>query len=253
MNRWLNVSSASCLVLVAAAGVLGAAQQGYEPTPGEIPPPAEAAPVVTPGEGTAAPSDAIVLFDGNDLSSWASEKGEGAPGWKVESGYMEVVKGAGGIATKQGFGDCQLHIEWATPAEVEGESQGRGNSGVFLQGRYEVQVLDAYQNETYFHGTAGSVYKQHAPLVNMARKPGEWQTYDIIFRAPEFDSSGAVTTPAYVTVLWNGVLVQDHVEVKGGTTHEGAPTYEAHDAELPLLLQDHGNPVRFRNIWVRKL
>lgn len=230
-----------------------AAQQGYEPTPGEIPPPAEAAPVVTPGEGTAPPSDAIVLFDGKDLSNWVSEKGDGAPGWKVEDGYMEVVKGTGGIVTKQGFGDCQLHLEWATPAEVTGESQGRGNSGMFLQGLYEVQVLDAYQNETYFHGTAGSVYKQYAPLVNVARKPGEWQTYDIIFRAPQFDSSGAVTTPAFITVLWNGVLVQDHVEVKGTTTHEGAPSYEAHDAERPLLLQDHGNPVRFRNIWIRKL
>ncbi|MGH9160748.1 MAG: 3-keto-disaccharide hydrolase [Vicinamibacteraceae bacterium] len=252
MNRWLSVSSVSCLVLM-AAGVLVAAQQGYEPTPGEMPPPAEAAPVVTPGDSAAPPSDAIVLFDGKDLSHWVSEKGQGAAGWKVENGYMEVVKGAGGIATKQRFGDSQLHIEWAAPAEVEGESQERGNSGVFLQGVYEVQVLDAYQNETYFHGTAGSVYKQHAPLVNAARKPGEWQTYDIIFRAPTFDSSGAVTAPAYVTVLWNGVLVQDHVEVKGTTTHQGAPKYEAHGAELPLLLQDHGNPVRFRNIWIRKL
>lgn len=234
------------------AGTLVVAQQGYEPTPGEIPPPAEAPPVVAPGEGTGPPADAIVLFDGQDLSSWVGQK-DGAPGWKVENGYVEVVKGTSGIATKERFGDCQLHIEWSAPSQVEGDGQGRGNSGVYLQERYEVQVLDAYENETYFHGTAGSVYKQYAPLVNAARKPGEWQTYDIVFRAPTFDASGTVTTPAYITVLWNGVLVQDHAEVKGATSHKGAPKYEAHAAELPLTLQDHGNPVRFRNIWIRKL
>jgi hypothetical protein len=155
--------------------------------------------------------------------------------------------------TADSFGDCQLHIEWATPAVVKGEGQERGNSGVFLMGRYEIQVLDSYQNKTYFHGQAGAVYKQYAPLVNASRPPGEWQTYDIIFRAPRFDEQGKVTRRARVTVLHNGVLIQNNVEIYGNTYNDRAALYIAHPGELPLSLQDHGNPVRYRNIWIRRL
>nr|MBA3715609.1 DUF1080 domain-containing protein [Pyrinomonadaceae bacterium] len=161
--------------------------------------------------------------------------------------------GTGNITSKQEFGDVQLHVEWASPAEIKGEGQGRGNSGIYLQGRYEVQVLDSYNNKTYFHGQAGSVYKQHPPLVNATRQPGEWQTYDIIFRAPSFDDQGNVIKRATITVLHNGVLVQDHVEVRGTTTHVGEPKYTKHAPKQPISIQDHGNPVRFRNIWVRSL
>jgi hypothetical protein len=166
---------------------------------------------------------------------------------------VATVNGTGSIATKQAFGDCQLHVEWASPAEVNGEGQGRGNSGIYLQGRYEVQVLDSYHNQTYYHGQAGSIYKQYAPLVNVCRKPGEWQAYDIIYHAPRFDGGGKLQKPATVTVLQNGVLVQDHVEIKGGTSYKGAPKYEAHPLKQPLALQDHHNPVRYCNIWIREL
>ena len=210
-------------------------------------------PIVTPGATSQQPpSDAIVLFDGSDLSSWVGQEGDEAQ-WKVEDGAMTVVKGTGAIRTRQGFGSAQLHIEWRTPSEVVGESQGRGNSGIFLQDRYEVQVLDSYNNRTYSNGQAGSIYKQHIPLVNACRPPGEWQTYDIIFKAPSFDASGNLVTPAYVTVLQNGVLVQDHVELLGPTQYIGMPQYQAHEDKLPLQLQDHGNPVSFRNIWIREL
>src|SRR5262249_31589191 len=210
-------------------------------------------PIVTPGSQGAPPSDAVVLFDGKDLSQWQQQK-DGAPAkWSVADGAFTVVKGAGDIQTRRGFGDCQLHIEWRTPAQVEGEGQGRGNSGVFLQGRYEVQVLDSYNNVTYSNGQAASLYKQHIPLVNASRKPGEWQSYDIFYRAPRFAASGGVTAPAYVTVLHNGVLVQDHVELKGGTVYIGTPKYGKHGAKEPLLLQDHGNPVSYRNVWIREL
>jgi len=196
------------------------------------------------------PADAIVLFDGTDLSQWRSEAG-GAAGWEVKDG-VATVNGSGDIVTKQPFGDCQLHIEWATPAEVKGEGQGRGNSGVIIQGRYELQVLDSYQNKTYFNGQAGAVYSQYAPLVNVSRKPGEWQSYDVIFHAPRFDENGKLSKPATITVLQNGVLVQDNVEIKGPTANQ--PTkYEAHPLKQPLVLQDHGNPVRYRNIWIREL
>lgn len=209
--------------------------------------------VITPGAKPGdPPSDAIILFDGKDLSGWKSLRDGGAAKWLVQDGYMQVTR-TGDIATKQEFGDCQLHIEWATPAEVKGESQGRGNSGVFLMGRYEVQVLDSYQNPTYFHGQAASVYKQHAPLVNASRKPGEWQTYDIIFSAPRFDEIGNVTRRARVTVFHNGVLVQNNVEIHGETWHDRAPAYIPHGPTGPIKLQDHGNPMRFRNIWIRKL
>jgi hypothetical protein len=166
---------------------------------------------------------------------------------------VATVNGTGSITTKQEFGDAQLHVEWATPSQVKGEGQERGNSGVYLQSRYEVQVLDSYQNKTYFNGQAGAVYKQYEPLVNACRKPGEWQTYDIIFHAPAFDDAGGVIKRATITVLHNGVLIQDNVQVLGTTTHEGEPRYTKHSPKAPLQIQDHGNPVRFRNIWIRPL
>lgn len=203
-------------------------------------------PVVTPGDTPqAAPSDAIVLFDGTDLSQWNN-----GDQWEIKDGYA-IVKGKG-ISTKQAFGDCQLHLEFATPAEVKGEGQGRGNSGVYLMSNYEVQILDSYENKTYYDGQCGSIYKQTPPIVNACRKPGEWQTYDIIFEAPEFDDDGTVVKPAYVTVLQNGVLIQNHFELQGGTSFVAAPRYHKHADKLPISLQHHGNPLRFRNIWVRE-
>ncbi len=208
--------------------------------------------VITSGAMPGAPpSDAIILFDGKDMSQWLDKNG-GPAKWEVKDGIVTVNK-TGDITSKQEFGDLQLHAEWATPAEVKGEGQGRGNSGIYFQGRYEVQVLDSYNNKTYVHGQAASIYKQHPPLVNASRKPGEWQVYDIVFRAPKFDASGNVTKRATFTVFHNGVLVQDHVEVLGTTSHEGAPKYTKHPEKQPLKIQDHGNPTRFRNIWVRPL
>ncbi|HEX9001158.1 MAG TPA: DUF1080 domain-containing protein [Blastocatellia bacterium] len=212
--------------------------------------PAVIMPGAKPGDP---PSDATILFDGKNLSAWKSLRDGGDAKWLVQDGYIQVQPRTGDIVTKEQWGDCQLHIEWATPAEVKGDSQGRGNSGVFLMGRYEVQVLDSYQNPTYFHGQAGSVYKQHAPLVNVSRKPGEWQTYDIIFSAPVFDEIGNVSKRARVTVLHNGVLVQNNVEIYGETWHDRSPAYIPHGPTGPIKLQDHGNPMRFRNIWIRPL
>jgi hypothetical protein len=214
--------------------------------------------VVSPGSFAAfpPPSDAIVLFDGRSLAGWRSADHAGEPAkakWKVADGYMEVMAGTGGIESKEAFGDAQLHVEWRAPTPPKGESQERGNSGVFLMGRYEVQVLDSYHNVTYPDGQAGSVYGQFPPLVNASRPPGEWQTYDIVFHRPRFDANGKVTSPARITVLHNGVLVQDNVELSGPTAHQTRPPYEKHPDALPMMLQDHGNPVRFRNIWVRKL
>lgn len=208
--------------------------------------------VVIPGEGTLPPSDAIVLYAGaTDLDKWESER-EGPVGW-VAGDELTVAGGTGGIKTRQNFGDIQLHIEWRSPAEVKGDGQGRGNSGVFLMGLYEVQVLDSYENETYYNGQAGSIYKQSIPLVNACLPPGEWQTYDIIFKAPVFDEAGTRTSPAYITVIHNGVLIQNHVEILGTTEYIGPPRNTPHAARLPLSLQDHGNPVSYRNIWVREL
>ena len=211
-------------------------------------------PVVAPGPTArpdAPPADAIVLFDGNDLSQWESDSGPAR--WKVDSGFIEVVPGTGSMHTKRGFGDCQLHIEWMTPVPPHGEGQERGNSGVFLMGRYEVQVLDSYGNTTYPDGQAAAVYGQFPPLVNASRPPGVWQTYDIVFHRPRFNAKGKVLQPARFTVLHNGVLVQDNVMLSGPTAHQQRPPYSAHADELPLALQDHGNPVRYRNIWVRTL
>lgn len=210
--------------------------------------------VVTPGESFwQAPSDAIRLFDGEGLSAWEAVEDGSEAGWEVEGDHFTVVPGTGDIRTKEGFGSVQLHIEWRTPEEIEGEGQGRGNSGIFLQGRYELQVLDSYENETYSNGMAGSIYKQHIPLMNAAKGPGEWQSYDIIFTAPEFAGDGSVESPARMTVFWNGVLVQNNVEIEGPTEYIGYPEYEEHSDREPIILQDHSNPVSFRNIWLREL
>jgi hypothetical protein len=201
--------------------------------------------VVQPGPP---PSDAIVLFDGKNLNAWQSENG-GPARWKIEDGVM-IVNGTGSIMTREEFGDVQLHVEWAAPSEIQGEGQGRGNSGVYLQGRYEIQVLDSYQNKTNPEGQAGAFYGVAAPLVNASKKPGEWQTYDIIFRAPKQRADGSVE-PGSFTVLHNGVLVQDRTPIQGGATT--AAKFSGVSALGPLLLQDHSNPVRFRNIWLRRL
>ncbi len=198
------------------------------------------------------PSDALVLFDGKDLSQWESAK-DGPAKWKVENGYFEVVPKTGDIRTRLAFGDCQLHVEWAAPNPPHGEDQDRGNSGIYLMGLYEVQVLDSYQSKTYADGQASAVYGQYPPLVNASRPPGEWQTYNIIWHGPRFDASGKLLRPATVTVLDNGVLVQDRVTLTGPTAHKQRPPYHAHPEKLPLQLQDHSHSVRYRNIWIREL
>jgi hypothetical protein len=213
---------------------------------------------VTPGAtASAAPSDAIVLFDGRDLSKWG-HRPAGAPidaaltpaTWPVRDGYFEV--GKTDLRTRDSFGDVQIHLEWAAPADAKGASQDRGNSGLKIMGLYELQILDSYDNVTYADGQAAAIYGQWPPLVNAARKPGEWQTYDVIFEAPRFDGE-KVARPAYLTVIWNGVMVHVHQEVMGTTLHRQVGKYTPHAAELPLMLQDHNHPVRYRNIWVRRL
>jgi hypothetical protein len=202
-------------------------------------------PVVTPGDNGAAPSDAIVLFDGKNFDAWS-----GAKGWTVDADGGFTAKGA--IQTKQSFGDCQLHVEFASPTPAKGKGQGRGNNGIGLMGaRYEIQVLDSYENPTYPEGSAASVYNQRPPMVNASRKPGEWQSYDIIFTAPRFAADGKVEKPAYATVLHNGVLVQNHTEVLGNTFFDRPTAYSKH-GPAPLVLMYHGDPVRFRNIWIRE-
>jgi len=189
-------------------------------------------------------ADAIVLFDGNDMSAFKD-----AAKWEVKDGV--VTAGGSDIVTKQEFGDCQLHLEFATPVPAKGKGQGRGNSGVKLMERYELQILDSYNNTTYFDGQCGAIYKQHPPMVNACRKPGEWQTYDVAFTAPQFDDKGNVREPAFITVFQNGILIQDHFAIEGTTEYDRPPKYEAHPAKAPLLLQYHRNPVRFRNILIR--
>ena len=208
---------------------------------------------VDPGESNASPpSDAVVLFGGDDLSKWESVKGGDAQ-WDVQGGHFTVKPGTGGIKTKDDFGSFQLHIEWRSPQEIVSESQGRGNSGIFLQGLYEVQVLDSYDNRTYANGQAGSIYKQYPPLANAMRPPSDWETYDIIYTAPEFDEkNGALLAPGYVTVIHNGVVVQNHSKLQGTTQYIGTPKWVAH-GDGPIILQDHSNPVSFRNIWIREL
>ena len=217
-------------------------------------------PVITPAATPGGPpSDAIILFDGKNLDSWTAHHsditksgGAGPAEWKVADGYMEVVPKTGDIVTKEKFGDCQLHVEWASPAEAKGNSQGRGNSGVILQTRYEVQVLDTYHNPTYADGQTAAIYGQWPPLNNVARKPGEWQTYDIVFNAARFQGD-QLTSPAYITVFWNGVMVHNHKASMGPMVYRQVAHYTPSPAEDSLLLQNHGDKVRFRNIWIRRL
>jgi len=252
----------------AAALLLLAATRAWAqaPLPNPTPPPdpegiaqhdleREAPAIVTPAAAPGgAPSDAVVLFDGRSLERWKSQGKDAPASWKVENGYLEVVKGAGAIETLQAFGDVQLHVEWMTPAPPTGEGQDRGNSGVFFgAGKYEVQVLDSYGSRTYPDGQAGSLYGQFPPLVNASRPPGEWQSYDIVFEMPRFSATGALDSPARATVFHNGVLVQLGKELVGPTTNKVRTPYAQHPEALPISLQDHGAPVRFRNIWVRKL
>ena len=215
------------------------------PKPKIITPPAQYLPIKPP-------SDAIILYDGSDLSKWEGMDGKKTK-WMNRDGYFECVKGSGYIRSKQAFGDIQLHIEWAAPLPAKGESQGRGNSGVFLMGKYEVQVLDSYDNITYADGQAAAVYGQYPPLVNASRPAGQWQTYDIVWTAPRFDVDGKLLSKARMTVFHNGVLVQNNVELTGPTAWLNRPPYSPHPEKLPIALQDHGNPVRYRNIWIREL
>ncbi len=247
MPRWTHAlrpapRTVTAAAVALAATVLGAAALDPPWTSGIAWPEPKG---VDPGPPGAPPSDAIVLFDGKDLSAW-----KGAESWTVRDGYAVC---GGNVTTKRSFGNCQLHMEWASPAEVKGSGQGRGNSGVYLMGLYELQILDSYHNETYFDGQAGSVYKQRPPLVNACRGPGEWQSFDILFKTPRFDAAGKLLRPAYITVLHNGVLIQDHFELLGRSAYRKPPRYEPHEPKLPLSLQFHGSPVRFRNIWIREL
>lgn len=255
----------SAVALGAAALLLVTGElpaQGNGPRPEDTEVWAPVPPTVTPGaDNRAPPSDAIVLFDGRHLDEWVSSRDGGPARWPVTDGAVTVDKAAGNIATKRRFKSYQLHIEWRVPAGVTGEGQARGNSGVFLASTgpgdrgYELQVLDSFGNTTYVNGQAGSVYKQFPPLVNASRPPGDWQTYDIVWTAPAFDASGALRTPAYLTVLQNGVLIQNHVELEGETRYAGEPSYAPYDA-APLMLQAHDDPsapVSFRNIWLREL
>lgn len=259
--------------LAAVCAALGAAQQkkkqdrnntpvGYSDTPvlpgqkwkvHDIDRPRPKA--VTPGATAGAPpSDAVVLFDGKDLSHWVNQKGshETAAAWKLENGYVESVGGTGDLVSKEKFGDAQIHVEWASPAMIDGNSQWRGNSGILVQKRYEIQVLDSWNNPTYADGQAGAIYGQWPPLVNAARKPGEWQTYDIVYIAPRFEG-GKVAKPGRVTVIHNGVVVQHDQEIIGRMAHRVVGTYAPHDLEEPFALQDHDTKVRYRNIWIRGL
>lgn len=253
IKKWTEVEDGKTVEYMTIDGIMV-----HETDPEKQPQP----PIVTPGEpscdskvGTA-PSDAVVLFDGTEesMKNWTDTNG-GKTKWKFVNGAMESVKKAGFIQTKEAFGSCQLHVEWAAPSTVKGSGQGRGNSGVFLMG-YEVQVLDSFGNTTYPDGQASALYGRSKPLVNASRGPGQWQTYDIIFHRPVFDKDGNVIKKATFTVLHNGVLVQDHVALTGGTGWRGPHSiseYQPHADALPIQLQDHGNPVRFRNIWVRPL
>jgi hypothetical protein len=204
-------------------------------------------PVVTPGDNNGPPSDAIVLFDGKNFDAW-----KGGDKLKVDEDGGFTAKT--GMETKQAFGDCQLHVEFASPKVVKGSGQGRGNNGIGLMGaRYEIQVLDSYNNPTYFEGQAASVYNQRPPMVNSSRKPGEWQTYDIAFTTPRFDAEGKVLKPGFVTVFHNGVLVQNHTEILGNTFYDKPSKYSKHGEKEPLVLMYHGDPVRFRNLWIREM
>lgn len=253
------VLAASVSTTVAADGK----SLGYSDTPiipgtkwhvhdGDRPQPRIVAPGAQFSQQAPAPADAIVLFDGKDLAKW--EHGNGSPGkWKVENGYMEVVPKSGILRTKDKFGDFQMHLEFATPEKVEGTGQGRGNNGVNIWGRYEVQVLDSYENKTYPDGQCSALYGQFPPLVNASRPPGQWQTYDIIFEAPRWDADGKNIKKAHVTVIHNGVVVHHRQELHGPTNHRSIGKYDRKQESGPIELYEHGNPVRFRNIWLRPL
>ena len=253
--KWSSMPSVIIVWLVSMFSAL----YGQEPIKWPIHDPQRPVPpVVDPGtvsiENAAGrpPADAIVVFDGKDLSKWVGRDGRPAK-WKVQNGYMEVEPGTGDIASKDSFGDCQVHVEFSEPLPAKGEGQDRGNSGVFLMGLYEIQVLDSYQNRTYADGQAAAVYGQYPPLVNASRPPGEWQTYDIVFHGPRFGDDEHLLRPARVTMLHNGLLVQDNVQLTGPTAHQKRPPYRPHPEKLPLKLQDHHDPVRYRNIWIREL
>ncbi|HMQ59278.1 MAG TPA: DUF1080 domain-containing protein [Flavilitoribacter sp.] len=243
MQKFFSLLGLSLLFATVAGAQITdpAATEVWEPEPR----------VVTPGQNSSAPSDAIVLFDGTNFNEWTHADGSPVK-WDLKDGAMTVVKQTGIIQTRQTFTDCQLHIEFRTPSVVVGESQGRGNSGIFLQGLYELQVLDNYDNRTYSNGQCGSIYKQSIPLVNACRPPGEWQAYDVIYTAPRFNADGIKVAPGRITVLQNGILVQNNTEIKGTTEYIGMPKNAPHGAG-PLVLQDHGNPVSYRNIWIRQL
>ena len=243
------------LIVAASAALQGAPDPHWLGHDRERPAPV----VVTPGtfssqeQAGTPPSDAIVLFDGKDISPWVALDGSPTK-WVARDGALECVPGSGYVRTLQSFGDCQLHVEWAAPTPPHGNSQGRGNSGVFFGvDRYEVQVMDSYENKTYADGSAGSIYGQYPPLVNASRPPGQWQTYDIVWTAPRFDDDGNLIRKARETVFHNGVLIQNNVELTGPTGWIGRAAYKAHPERMPISFQDHGNPVRFRNIWVREL
>ncbi|MBF9237608.1 DUF1080 domain-containing protein [Hymenobacter sp. BT683] len=249
------------VLFVSAVGA-AQAQQAAKPEETEVWEPAPK--VVTPGRANAdAPSDALVLFDGKNLDEWVSTENRNAPAnWTVAKGVFTVNKPVGNIETKRSFGNYQLHLEWRVPANISGTGQVRGNSGIFLASLgkgdlgYELQLLDAYQNKTYVNGMAGSIYKQRIPAANPARRPGEWQTYDVVWTAPTFAANGAVATPAFATVFFNGVLVQNHVALAGPTVYIGKPAYQQPHGPAPIKLQAHGDksePLSFRNIWVREL
>ncbi len=258
------MKSITCLALaLSGATVLSGADPVVPAAPDELPPPqltefwSPVPPVIRAPAGQP-PSDAIILFDGNGLAAWESEKEPGRPApWRVEDGALIPVEKSGDIRTKTGFGDIQLHLEYRYAADIRGASQLRGNSGVFFMGLYELQVVDSYENPTYVNGQAASIYKQHPPLVNAARPPGEWQTYDAVWTAPRFAPDGRLLQPARLTVFHNGVLVHHHAVLRGPTVYRGSPSYRAHPARLPLKLQEHRNdskdPLSFRNIWVREL
>ncbi len=207
--------------------------------------------VVAPGLSTSPPSDAIILFNGSDISQWETKSG-GPAKWKVSNGIMTAVKGAGNISTKLKFEDFQLHAEWMVPVKTAESKENNGNSGIYLQGLYEVQIWNSYEVPLYANGQAGSIYKQSPPLVNATRKPGEWNVYDVIYTAPRFKENGALFSPARVTVTHNGVVIQNNTEITGSTVYIGNPRYTPH-GKGPILLQDHGDAVSYRNIWIREL
>ncbi|GEO05280.1 endo-1,3-1,4-beta glucanase-related protein [Adhaeribacter aerolatus] len=263
----LNFKKAACAVFVFGCLSFTAAVAQEVPTPPKMVPAMTEfwepeVKVITPGSTSTAPSDAIVLFDGKNLDQWVSTSDPAKPAqWTVNKGVFTVKKGTGNIQTKQAFQDYQLHIEWQIPEKINGKGQGRGNSGLFLASTgkgddgYELQVLDSYNNRTYSNGQAGSIYKQTPPLVNAMRKPGEWNVYDIVFTAPRFKENGTLFSPARVTVIHNGVIVQNNTELKGPTVYIGLPQYKAH-GKSPIKLQDHGDPsepISYRNIWIREL